>query len=122
MLNSGKNIIQNKSFQFSIQIINLYKELKKANEFGIANQLLRCGTSIGANVEEALAGISKKDFIAKMSISSKESRETIYWLRLIIECRLIEYEISEVLQEAKEISKILTSIVKTSQESIIKNS
>ncbi|WP_437823523.1 four helix bundle protein [Tenacibaculum mesophilum] len=71
-----ESIIQGKSFQFSLKIISLYKKLQQEKEFIISKQLLRSGTSIGANIEEALAGQSKRDFISKMSISSKEARET----------------------------------------------
>jgi four helix bundle protein len=72
------SIIQGKSFQFALNIINLYKKLIAENEYIISRQLLKSGTSIGANVEEAQAGQSKKDFIAKMAIASKEARETRY--------------------------------------------
>ena len=72
-----------KSYSFALQIIRLYKSLLKQNEFVLSKQLLRSGTSIGANVEEALAGQSRADFLSKMSIASKEARETHYWLRLI---------------------------------------
>ena len=70
------NVIQKKSYEFSLQIIILYRKLCKANEFVLAKQVLRSGTSIGANIEEALAGQSKADFVSKMSIASKEARET----------------------------------------------
>ena len=79
----SKSIIRNKSFEFSIKIIKLYKELLSEKEYVISRQLLKSSTSIGANVEEALAGQTKRDFIAKMAISSKEARETRYWLRLL---------------------------------------
>ncbi|MDO9138639.1 MAG: four helix bundle protein, partial [Lutibacter sp.] len=81
-----------------------------------SKQLLRSGTSIGANVEEALAGISKKDFTAKMSISSKEARETKYWLRLIDRSNIVQIDVSQPLIEIESIINILTKIVKTSQE------
>ena len=74
----SKNLVQEKSFEFAVSIIKYYKQLKTQNEFAIANQLLRSGTSIGANVEEALGGSSKKDFINKMTISLKEARESKY--------------------------------------------
>ena len=77
------NIILTKSFEFAIQIIEPYKQMKAQNEYVLSKQVLRSGTSIGANVEEAMAGISKRDFTHKMSIVSKETRETKYWLRLI---------------------------------------
>ena len=76
-----ENLIQDKTFDFALIIIEIYKKMIRKNEYVLSKQLLRSGTSIGANVEEALAGISKKDFIAKMSISSIEARETRYWLR-----------------------------------------
>ena len=109
------NIIQLKSFKFSLKMIALYKILKENNEFIISKQLLRSSTSIGANVEEAIAAQSKKDFVAKMSISSKEARETKYWLRLLNESQFIQFDYSESLTDIDEIIKLLTSIVKTSQ-------
>ncbi|MFZ1749340.1 MAG: four helix bundle protein [Saprospiraceae bacterium] len=78
-----ENKILEMTFDFSIQIIELYKVLLEQKEFVMSRQLLRCATSIGANAEEASAAQTKKDFIAKMSISSKEARETKYWLRLL---------------------------------------
>jgi len=96
--------------------IEIYKEMKLQNEYVLSKQLLRSGTSIGANVEEALAGISKKDFIAKMSISSKEARETRYWLRLIDKSNIVQIELLKSLQDIESIINILTKIVKTSQE------
>lgn len=73
-----KSIVKEKSFEFSLRIIDLYIKMKEEKEFDISRQLLRAGTSIGANIEEALAGYSDKDFAAKMAISSKEARETRY--------------------------------------------
>jgi len=88
--------------------------LRNAKHFEISSQLLRSGTSIGANVEEALAGQSRKDFFAKMSIASKEARETNYWLRLIKDAGILNGQESQNLLEAsEELIKILTSIVKT---------
>lgn len=84
----------------------------------MSKQLLKSGTSIGANVEEAIAGFSKKDFTAKMSISSKEARETRYWLRLIERSQIVEIDVSLELKEIESIINILTKIVKTS---MIKN-
>ncbi len=78
-----ENIILERSFDFALLIIELYKQLIAEKEFVLSKQLLRSGTSIGANVEEATAAISKRDFAYKMSISSKEARETRYWLRLL---------------------------------------
>lgn len=110
-----ENIIQKKTFHFSLKIIGLYKELKDKNEFIISKQVLRSGTSIGANVEEALAGQTRKDFIAKMSIASKEARETRYWLRLLQTSQLYKIDYSSYLKDIEEIVNILTAIVKTSQ-------
>ncbi len=111
------NIIQQKSFDFALSIIELYKELTKENEYIISKQLLRSGTSIGANIEEASAAQSKKDFIAKMSISSKEARETRYWLRLLDKSQLVNLDFTLYLSSIEEIINILTAIVKTSQQS-----
>jgi len=89
-------------------------------EFIISKQLLKSGTSIGANVEEALAGQSKRDFLSKMSISSKEARETKYWLMLLKESDLVEIEFEEIIFEIEKLIKILTSIVMTSQQKLKK--
>ncbi|MHA7831170.1 MAG: four helix bundle protein [Flagellimonas sp.] len=111
-------LIEERSFQFSLRIIKLVKDLKSNKEYIFADQLLRSSTSIGANVAEAGAGQSKKDFISKMAIASKEARETRYWLKLIKEANLSQLELSEYLNEIDQIIKILTKIVKTSQKSI----
>ncbi len=116
-----KNFIQERSFEFSIDIIKLYKELNSNNEFIISKQLLRSGTSIGANVEEALAAQSRKDFIAKMSIASKEARETRYWLKLLQVTQLVKCELKNEIDKIDELIRILTSIVKSSQENSKKN-
>ncbi len=110
------SIIQEKSFLFSLKIIELYKQLISDKEFVISKQLLKSATSIGANIEEALAGQSKKDFIHKMSIASKEARETKYWLRLLHESSLTSVQITPMLNEIDEIIKILTAIIKTSNK------
>jgi four helix bundle protein len=110
------NVIQDKSFQFALEIIELYKELIINKEYILSKQLLKSGTSIGANVEEAIAGFSKKDFTAKMSIASKEARETRYWLRLYQASKLVDLDYSTQLSKIEEIINILTAIVKTSQE------
>ena len=91
--------------------------MREQKEFILSKQVVRSGTSIGANVEEAIAGQSRKDFISKMAISSKEARETNYWLRLLRDsqlCKDIDY--TNLINESEEIIKILTSIVKTSQK------
>lgn len=111
------NRIVDLSFSFSLSIIELYKSLIEKREFVISKQLLRSATSIGANVEEAIAAQSRKEFISKMSIASKEARETRYWLRLLDKSRLADLDFSSQLNEAEQIISILTKIVKTSQES-----
>ncbi|RTL58799.1 MAG: four helix bundle protein [Sphingobacteriales bacterium] len=112
------NKILNLTFDFSIEIIGLYKTLIQHNEFVISKQLLRSATSIGANVEEANAAQTKKDFIMKMSIASKEARETKYWLRLLDKSQFVKLDYAAHLQKIEHIINILTKIVKTSQESL----
>src|SRR5215218_6434994 len=87
-----ENIIKTKTFDFALSIIGLYKQMQEKKEYVISKQLLRSSTSIGANVEEAEAGQTKKDFIAKMSIAAKEARETHYWLRLLQRSQLIQLD------------------------------
>jgi four helix bundle protein len=114
----SENKILDLSFDFAIQIIGLYKMLVEQKEFVISKQLLRSATSIGANIEEANAAQTKKDFIAKMSIASKEARETKYWLRLLDKSQLVKLNYSIYLDSVEHIINILTKIVKTSQESL----
>jgi four helix bundle protein len=107
-----ENIIQHKSFQFAIRIINLYKYLtNEKKEFVLSKQILRCGTSIGANIEESIGGQSERDFLSKISIAYKEARETLYWLKLLKETDYIKKEEFESLfYDAEEICKIIGSI------------
>lgn len=106
------NIIQEKSFAFAVRIVKLYKYLfEEKKEFVLSKQLLRSGTSVGANVEEAIGGHSGKDFIFKLSIAYKEARETIYWLKLLEATSFLSEEQSKsVLKDAEEICKILGKI------------
>ncbi len=113
----AESLIKDKSYCFALEIIGLYKVLLKQNEFVLSKQLLKSGTSIGANVEEALAGQSRADFLSKMSIASKEARETNYWLRLLKDSGIIsKTEIEPLLAESEAIANILTSIVKTTAQ------
>ncbi|MCI0498343.1 MAG: four helix bundle protein [Planctomycetales bacterium] len=113
----NNNIIQDKSYQFALRIIKLCLWLKESKHFELSSQLLRSGTSIGANVEEALAGHSRKDFLHKMNIARKEARETNYWLRLLLDSDILsESQADSIFSESEELVKILTSIVKTGQE------
>jgi len=107
------NLIQEKSFQFALDIIKLYKILQDKKEFALSKQILRSGTSIGANVEEALAAQSKKDFLSKMSIASKEAREARYWLKLLNKSQIVQLDYDKYLTEIESIISILTKIVKT---------
>jgi len=109
-----ESIIQKKSYAFALETIKLYQYLIKRREYVISRQLLRAGTSIGANVEEALAGQSRRDFRAKMSIASKEARECNYWLRLILDSGIAEgRRINHLIEGSEELVCILTSIVKS---------
>lgn len=110
-----ENIILNRSFDFGIRIISLYKRMIAEAHWDIGRQVLRCGTSIGANVHEAMAAQSKPDFISKMAIASKEAREANYWLRLIRASELSFSPGDDLLAESEEIVNILTAIVKTSK-------
>ena len=112
------NLIQIKTFDFALEIIKFYLECKSQNEYVLSKQILRSGTSIGANVEEAIAAQSKKDFISKLSIANKEARETKYWLRLYHSSNLVQIEIDSYLKEIESIINILTKIIKTSSENL----
>jgi four helix bundle protein len=113
----SESIIQRKSFQFALKIIELYRHLQEKREYVLSKQLLRSGTSIGANVEEASAAQSRRDFLSKMSIASKEARETRYWLRLLQKSQIVDLDYSLILTEIEEIIRILTAIVKTTGNS-----
>ena len=112
----NKSIIKDKSVSFAIRIIKLYKYLNSKNEYILAKQLLRSGTSIGANVSEALCGISRKDFLSKMYIAYKESVATRYWIELLYKTEYIDNkEYISIHNEAKSIYRILSSITKTTK-------
>ena len=110
-----ENIVQTKSYQFALSIIRLSRSLvKEHNEYVLSRQILKSGTSIGANVEEAIGGQSPKDFYAKLNISYKEARETHYWLRLLKDAGYIEQEHgNQILNDCDELLKILGSIIRT---------
>lgn len=111
------SIIYNKSFDFSIKIVRLYKELNNENESVLARQVLRSGTSIGANVSEALNGQSKRDFVAKLYISLKETNETLYWLRLLEATDYLSKDRFEELNAlCEELRKIISSIILTTKQ------
>lgn len=112
------NLIADKSKQFAIRIIRLYQHLNENNrEFVLSKQILRSGTSIGANVREAIQAQSRKDFISKMQIALKEASETEYWLELLHETGyLSDKEFESISADCSSINKILISIVKTSRK------
>ena len=109
------SVVQSKSFKFALEIICLYQRLQEHREFVLSKQLLRSGTSIGANVEEATAAQSRKDFLSKMAIASKEARETKYWLRLLQESSLVSINVKSEIHQVEELIRILTAIVKTTK-------
>lgn len=111
------NIIVNKTFEFSLSILNLYEYFNSKHEYIVSKQLIKSGTSIGANVEEAIGAQSKKDFIHKMSIARKEARETRYWLKLIKESKSFDLNCDKMLNDIDEILRILVKIIKTSEGS-----
>jgi four helix bundle protein len=111
-----QNIIQERTFGFAVKSVDLYKKLNANNEFVLSKQFIKSATSMGANVEEAIAGFSRKDFIFKMSIASKEANETHYWLRILEAGAFIEYNYPELLDEVRQLELILSSIVKSSQQ------
>lgn len=116
-MNTRENVIQTKSYAFALKIVKMYMRMYKNSEVkDLLRQVLKSGTSIGANVEEAEGGQSKRDFIAKMSIAYKESRETNYWLRLFKDAEILEETEAEALkQDSEELMRIMTAILNTSK-------
>ena len=115
-----ENIVKEKSYKFSLRIVKLFKYLvENKKEFVLSKQVLRCGTSIGANIEEAIGGITKKDFINKVFIAYKEARETHYWIRILRDSDYLENNISEsLLFECEEKIKLTGKIISTSRKTI----
>ena len=117
-----ESIVRIKSFEFALAVIEVYKQMKVQNEFVLSGQLLRSGTSIGANIEEALAGQSHRDFTAKMSIASKEARESLYWIKLIDKSQIAAVKgLKNLKEQNSELIRMLTAIVKTAQTKPTKN-
>ena len=112
-----ENPARDKSYDFALRIIKLYKYLiEEKKEYVLSKQILRSGTSIGANVEEAIGGQSRKDFLAKISIAYKETRESHYWLRLLSDSSFLDKEVAQsLLRDCEELLKILGSIQKTTK-------
>jgi TIGR02436 family protein len=117
-----ENIVVDKSKAFALRVIKLYKYLCERKEFILSKQLLRSGTSIGANIKEAVRGQSKADFYAKLNIALKEASETEYWLELLYESDYIEKAAFEsIYSDCQELIKLLVSITKTQKVSSIRN-
>lgn len=110
-----ENVIQQKSYKFALRIVNLYKFLiDNKKEYVLSKQILRSGTSIGANVEEAIGGQSKKDFVSKLSIAYKEARETKYWINILRDTKYINLNsANSLLNDCEEICKIIGKIQTT---------
>jgi len=111
------NPVRDKSYEFALHVVQIVRWLQgECREFVLSKQLLRAGTSIGANIEEALAGSSRKDFVAKMAIASKEAREAHYWLRLLRDGEFVPRQrLMPMLDLCNELVSLLTAIVKTGQ-------
>ena len=118
----SRSIVEEKSYKFALRIIKLYRHLtEEKKEYVLSKQILRCGTSIGANVKEALQGESKNDFIHKLSISLKEASETEYWLNLLHDSNYISTKsFQSITIECIELIKLTTAIIKTSRKNIRK--
>jgi len=114
----SENLILTNSKAFAIRIVNLYKYLSsEKNEYVLSKQLLRCGTSIGANVHEAAVAQSKREFIAKMNIALKEAAETEYWLELLHETGyLTQAEYASIQSDCSTLNKLLISIIRTANK------
>lgn len=114
-----ENLIQQKTYDFALKIINTSKQMQMNKEFVLSRQLLKSGTSIGANVEEAIGGQSRKDFLSKISIAYKEARETKCWLRLLRDSNSIDTAHSdELLYQVEEILRIIGSIQRTTKSKL----
>ena len=111
------SIVANKSYLFALEIVKIYKQLAEKKEFVLSKQLLRAGTSIGANINEALSGQTKRDFVYKLNIALKESRETQYWLKLLKDSDYIStIEFDKLNSGCTELLKMLTSIIITTKQ------
>jgi four helix bundle protein len=111
------NIVE-KSEEFALTCVALYQSLQKEGEYVISKQILRSGTSIGANVAEANASQSKKDFFAKMCIAYKEAHETQYWLKLLEKSSLTQQNVSKIRNDCEEIIRIIAKIKLTTESNL----
>lgn len=115
-----ENLVYKKAFKFSVRIVNLYKYLiSEKKEYILSKQILRSGTSVGANIKEGIEGQSKKDFLSKMNIALKEASETEYWIELLKATDYLdEIKFTSIIQDCKELNKLLNSIVKTTKNQL----
>jgi four helix bundle protein len=120
-MNDYQGPVYEKSFEFALAIIELYKKLIDQKEYVLSKQILRSGTSVGANIVEASAAYSKGDFAYRMSVASREARESNWWLLLLKKNQLVAVDLNDEIESCDELIKLLTSIVKTSQNSLKKN-
>ena len=117
-----ENIIVQKSYSFALKTVTLYKELAEQREYVLSKQLLRSGTSIGANIHEVVASESKKDFLHKMGIALKEARETSYWLNLLKDSSYISFErFNSLHSDCQSMIRILNSIILTTKDRYFPN-
>ena len=114
------NPIQAKSYAFALRMVKLYRYLcVEKKEFVLSKQIVRSGTSIGANVEEAIGGRSRKDFLFKLGIAYKEARETHYWLRLLRDCNILDpNQAASIIEDCEELLKLSGSIIRTTKPTI----
>ncbi len=119
-MNQKKNVLKERSFQFSLNVISFFKQLpNSAIYWKLSDQLLRSGTSIGANIHEAISSSSKKEFIRYYEISLKSANETVYWLELFEQANLADKDkITPLLNEAQELARMLASSIKTMKRSL----
>lgn len=115
-----ENLVKEKSKQFAIRIVRLYQMLHETqNEYVLSKQVLRSGTSIGANIAEAVCAMSRKDFLAKLYVAYKECAETMYWLELLHDTDYLPEPLFQSLyQDNLELYKLLTSIIKTTKKTL----
>jgi len=114
------NPLRDKSYDFALKVIATYKALQEGQrEFVLSKQLLRAGTSIGANAEEAIGAQSKRDFLSKVSIAYKEARETHYWLRLLRDSKILDFEKANMLiLDTDELLKLMGAIISTTKKAL----
>ena len=116
------NIVKDKSFDFAVRVVKLYQYLcYEKKEYILSKQMLRSGTSIGANIEEALQAQSKRDYLSKMNIALKEANETLYWIRLLYATEFLDdRQNNSISVDCNEIISLLVSIVKTTKEKLVR--